>query len=537
MEHDAAQVVSARSSRRFAVLLGVVVAAVYWVTRSAYQTGDSLDYASSIRSGNGLFHPHHLLFSPSVYVVRGLTGLDALSAAQVHNISWAVVGVLLFARVAVELLGVSRGRAAAILTAASLGPWSFATQCEVYVPALSCSLATFWLLLGPRLHLVPAAVFLALATLYHQTGVLSVIPAAALVVTAGSGRSVSRKASAVALLTGLAGLLSLGTYAAVYLGSGHEPVLRAFVDFCLHYAGESGRPGWGTFDNVGPKGLYLLAHSQLRGLVALPKDEFSTISIVATFGAACAAVPILWRAAVQGGRRFAVVAGAWAVPYWLFGLWWLPREEEFLLVAVPVVCGSLAVVFGSVRREWLLWGIVTSLGLTNLSVEVWPNAWDRGAHYEVAASLADLDDYPGSLVLARHETVANLGFHFPQKVDLRPTDAVFLDLYAGRDPGPPGPQHFDTVLVPLELLDPDWPTWFYDPRRDREGWRRLIRWVADVDAHTSTYGALDGVETVSGTVLRVRPQARRRGVFEAVMSRFDAIDGRPGRFAALVEER
>ncbi len=64
--------------------------------RSEAQTGDSLEYARSIRSGADLFHPHHLLFNPVIRAVwTGMKvfrpGADPIEAAQAHNIFWALV--------------------------------------------------------------------------------------------------------------------------------------------------------------------------------------------------------------------------------------------------------------------------------------------------------------------------------------------------------------------------------------------------------------------------------------------------------------
>lgn len=78
--------------------MGALTFLLLLIFRTQMQTEDSLEYALHVRSGERLFHPHHLLFSPLVRLIYlGLSTLyptmDAILAAQVHNAFWAVVGV------------------------------------------------------------------------------------------------------------------------------------------------------------------------------------------------------------------------------------------------------------------------------------------------------------------------------------------------------------------------------------------------------------------------------------------------------------
>jgi len=131
-------------------------ASVLIIFRSENQTGDSLDYARSIRTGEALFHPHHLLFNPIVRVVWiGLKvffpGISPIAAAQVHNIFWALIVLTAVFGIIRRMAGSAAAAAVGTLALFSvLGFWQYATFAEVYLPTIGCLAVILALLHGVR---------------------------------------------------------------------------------------------------------------------------------------------------------------------------------------------------------------------------------------------------------------------------------------------------------------------------------------------------------------------------------------------------
>jgi hypothetical protein len=516
--------------------LAIAYAVALWLTKSAYQTGDALVHAEAIRSGTGLVHPHHIAFSPMVYAIAHATGADPIRAAQGHNIAWAAIALLGIGRAIEALTSARYARLVAVASGVALGPWTFATQCEVYVPALAAAAVAFALLADrqsvPSLGL--ASVSLGLASLYHQTAVFFVLPASLLVLTRPA-TTIRRKIAETVALLGIAGGVSLAGYAGAYmttsLGDANAP---GFWAFCTQYAA-SDRPGWGTLSNVDAKGLYLLAHSQTRCLLAIPSDEFTGASIAAaSAGALCLALGTLLLLRSEA-RRLVLFLLAWGLPFWAFTLWWLPREEEYLIATTPVACAALVCAgSGRTRRSTLLpWVMILAAATWNAASTVLPRARDQGPAARMAADLA-AHGSGRTLVLATYETAANCSYRHSD-VAARAIDPIFLDLYGDRTPKTPRLWDYDTVLVPLRLLDPATPTWFFEPAEHREGWLRVLAWTTTLRGgapeQPATFGELTRIEAASGPFLRVRPGIRIEGDRADLLAELDRID-RSSRYSA-----
>lgn len=327
-----------------AIGLGVTTLAVLLSMPSFQQTGDSVAYAISVKTGEQLFHPHHLLFSPIVrvfYLVLGsVTSATAVAAAQVHNAIWAALGVAGMYRIGQKLSGsLSVGIGAAGLLLAAQGYLRYASQVEVYVPATAC-LVLLVAALVERWPELPdpgwdwgISMLLAMSVLYHQTNVLFCIPLAVFFLWGGQPASIVRFMRTI----GLAGGVVLAIYVVVYL-AGDDPVsISGFADFCLRYAATE-RP-WGNWSNYSAAGATSLFGAQLWDWILISSLEWT--GLVAAF-AAVLSVAGLWNGirAVRLGPegRMRALAIAWLITYYAFFLWWQPGQPEFYVVTlVPLV--------------------------------------------------------------------------------------------------------------------------------------------------------------------------------------------------------
>lgn len=542
---------------RGGVALALATGLVYGATRATELTGDSLHYATAIRDGVGLVNPHHLLFGPIVHSMRFATGLDAVTAAQLHNLLSTVVALLAARRLFSILLanhGAANWSTAAIATAAGFA--GYATQVEVYVPSLACTLTALALLAGhggerPRaMRIIGAGLALALAILYYQGAVLVVL-ALPFVPVASRTRAEGTAVRMAVLVIG--GTANVAVYGAAFAAMPANAD-GSFLHFCLQYA-QLGRPNWGSFANVDAKGLHLLADSQLRCLVHLPGNEFTVQSYVGSVLFTAAMACVAWRLvrigrADQRCRAALRFLAAWLMPTWAFTLWWLPREEEYLVAALPPLLGAVAMALvarpvpdaahpaGGERRAAVprvAWLALAAMAAWNLGTAIVPRHRDAGPDALIAAELARAAD-ERTIVLCTYPVFGN---HRLREHRGRPVlvDDPFMALYENRAPGIAIATAW-RVLVPLSLIEPETRTWWFSALTDRDGWLRVVGWVCCFDpggAGTApSYGTLSCVDSPGGPLLRVEPGARRAGDFAALLGELDRLDPRrTSRFTRL----
>ncbi|MBK8978285.1 MAG: glycosyltransferase family 39 protein [Planctomycetes bacterium] len=534
-----------------ALTIALLAAALYAATAAARLTPDSLVYAHQIAVHNDLaqlLHPHHLAFAPVVRGLVDLTGLGPVAAARLHNVAWSVLALLAL-HALLRRLGIGRPAASLATAACAIcsGFWAFATQVEVYAPAIACQLAAACTLASgtPRRRTwLVASAWLTAGVLYHQTAVLLAVAVVPLAIAArGDATRATASRRGLAVLA-LAGVASLTLYvAASRIAPGSRPAtLRGFLDFCMHYAVKDA-PGWGTLANFSPKGAHLLAHSATCNVVELPPAEFSTTGYVAAvLGAALLA--LLGIRALQVARRRSefrmplAAFGAWLGAQWLFAWWFLPREEELQLGTLPGLCTVAAIVTvhsgAPPARERpvptrlaIAWLALGALGAWNLFAGALPRRSDPGPAAASAVEFARIAT-PDTVLLVPHAIYAEYLF---RRLPGRPVlyDAPFLALY--RDPHSrpePSLQSAARVLVPFELVRPDHATWVHSPVAEPGGYRAVIGWLAGV-AQDGTDGALRHAhlgrrDLPLGPVLLVEPTERSAGGVDVVLAELDALD-------------
>jgi hypothetical protein len=497
----------------------VVAAAVLIIFRSAAQTGDSLEYARSIRSGKLLFHPHHLLFNPVVHVMwKGILvfvpGVSPITAAQVHNIFWALV-VLAAVFFMVQRMTGSIGAAALgpLALFSFLGFWQYTTYVEVYIPMMGClAVVLAGLQITPKerfslgLGGILAAVF-ALAVFYDQTSVFFSLPLVILL----AGRLGKRGLWKAVGLLAAAGTTVLAGYLFAFLTTSNPRTLAAFGHWCLAYAFQPD-PSWGSWSNVSPLGAAKLLLSFARITLPIPRPLFLPAVICSGMAAAGLAVGTL--AAIR--RRAAEIP--WRIALWLWigttvaFLWWFsPSGYE---LAIPLLLPILLLAVRTLADFWessadprkarrrslgFLAAAAMVLFILNFVGAVLPARTDKGDAFHRAALVQSAA--PGNaVVVADFYMRENLRYYFGRPGTLE--DAIILYSFYRNLPLPSeyvlGEER--PVLVPIAMVVPDSKTVkpFHGESHPRE-WRSFVEWFT-------------GCEIREGKVVSARTAAAVNGL-------------------------
>lgn len=129
--------------------LAIVIFVVYWLTRAHYNTFDAVSYANQIENLyptthnlKWLFHPHHLLFNVSGYLLWKLglvfkPTLSVLAVLETFNAVLATAGMVVFYRLQKLLIGRTKWLPVLVTlgVAFSFGYWICATDARVNMPS------------------------------------------------------------------------------------------------------------------------------------------------------------------------------------------------------------------------------------------------------------------------------------------------------------------------------------------------------------------------------------------------------------------
>jgi hypothetical protein len=473
---------------------------LFFLLRSASQTLDSLDYALSAKTGDGIFHPHHLLYTPFLYVFHQLISqicgsCNTIVSAQVFNILWAIAAVISIFLVVRKLLDSSfAGLSAALLLLVSQGFWLYSTMAEVYVPALgSLALLLVIVLAHRNVHLTTpqilgAASLWALAVFFHQTNILFVVPLGLFLVIR-EGRHGYQTLTAIMCL---GALLLLTGYVMAFLFTSEPKTLAGFFEFSLNYAVVPD-PDWGTLDNVSLYGVSQLLGSQSWNFVEVSPDFeqililILAISIMALFGWNLWSI---FRHAPHAAVRALLLA--WLASYFLFFLWWLPREKEFFIVTLfPIIVlafltlGNLTsvVTFPHSRKLIPVSALVMAsvLLVMNLQTTILPSHASLGSGYRKASNLATIAP-PKCVIVNDDLAINNLRYYFnhaQQGINVREALIYFYqnehlpqDLHLTGDA---------CIVVDLRYVDPDYRIRGFDGHKSPSEWFYYMEWLFDFE--------------------------------------------------------
>ncbi|MGB8953484.1 MAG: DUF2723 domain-containing protein [Candidatus Aminicenantales bacterium] len=485
------------------VLAGCLLAAgtvlLLFLFRAAEQTGDSLDYAHSIQTGRDLFHPHHLLFNAIVrliflFISSVFPGQDAIFAAQIHNILWAAVAVgALYLIIRRLLNSVFWGILAATALLVSASFWQYATQTEVYVPAMGCLALIAVLTFRPEPSanksppVLALSLLFALSIFYHQTNIFFGLPLGYLLI-AVYGRIGRKQFARIAFFSGA---IVLSAYMIAFAASTGSLSLRGFIHFCLAYIYHP-NPDWGNIGNVSCRGVGLLLLSQARSFVFFAKSWNIPALILS---AALLSFLSVWNAIriIKRGPHYRLrcMILIWLCVEFLFSLWWSPWEKEmFIITLFPIVIlifVTLGDFTGKIRsRAGLRSGraaavLVICVAVLTASVNfkkvILPSLQSKGEAYR-EASLLMAHTPPESVILTDWEIQQSLRYYYHKESALE--EAVALLCFYQRLPLPPDyvlPPEKTLVISKTNLLPETDVIKKFDGYRNPAEWLRFIGWL------------------------------------------------------------
>ena len=480
--------------------LAVFTFLLFFLLRSAYQTLDSLDYALSAKTGDGMFHPHHLLYIPFIHAFHLLISqicgpCNTIFSAQVFNILWAIAAVTAIFLVVRKLLDSSfAGLSAALLLLVSQGFWLYSTQTEVYVPALgSLALLVAIILAHRSLYLTTpqilrVAFLWSLAVFFHQTNILFVIPLGLFLVMR-EGRHGYQTLVKIMFLAAL--LISVG-YVMAFFFTPEAKTLAGFFQFGLNYAVVPD-PAWGTLDNVSPRGVQQLLSSQSWNFVTVSSDFEQVLILILAISTMAMIGWNLWRVSKHASHAAVrALLLAWLASYFLFFLWWLPREREFFIVTLfPMIVlafltlDDLASMMAFPYPRKLIPPAVVVLAsillVMNLQSAILPSHASMGAGYRQASNLATMAP-PQCVIVNDDLVINNLRYYFDHDrrgVNVRDTLIYFYqseplpeDRFLSGD---------DCIFTELKYVDPGYKIRGFNGHESPSEWFHYMEWLFDFE--------------------------------------------------------
>lgn len=351
-----------RSVMAFSLLAGAFLI-LYWALQSKSYVYDSCGYSLSIKYGNDLFHPHHLIYNFVMHwiyvVVSRFSSFEAMTVASAFNGLAMAANVLLVGFLCRKLTGhLSLSLATAAFYGVSYAPLFVATSVEVYPWNILFDLLGFSILArkgAPTAGWAWLVGMLAgLAGLFHQTAVFAALALLGLLIWGRARAGVcALYATAAALTCGLP-YLAVARQAGLATPRGLVQYLLAYAMSPEYHAGV-----WGhgfSLQRV-PMALYGLvttfAYPKMEYLAPFTKMEswgLNYPSLRALFLLGCllglvgiallGGVRLLWQSERRSepgdpaDRPILLSLWAWLISHSAFTLWWNSDNLEFWLMSL-----------------------------------------------------------------------------------------------------------------------------------------------------------------------------------------------------------
>ena len=507
-----------------AVLFIIIFAfLLLFTTRAAQQTRDSLVYAFSARTGQELFHPHHLIFTPVIHLfflaLSSIHGLgDAILAGQIHNILWAMIAAASFFLI-LKHLSVSTlfSSLATILLLVTRGFWELSTQTTMYISAMGVLALLVAILIVRReaqlaiSKILVIALLFALSGLYHQANVLFCLPLGYYIIAIERKRGLNLWLTIVSI----AGVIVLASYILAFLSVNDTWSVGEFLRFCLAYTSEicfSGQCAvtpdtWGTSDNLGVVGVRSLLDSLLWNFVISPE---SLINVVILVFALFLAILYIWnvRQILNHGpyekiRGFLLI---WSMTYMLFFFWWLPDyQHPFVIVLFP----TLLLAFLALKdvMDWLdrsggwpvnsnsvkttlaatIVLVITLISARNFQARIFPLHQPINDSYLEASELVALASPQECVIFTSYRVWNHLRYYFDKEEQAIQAKYPLSYFYQGKTlPEMYRLEEETCVLISASYIMPDYTVPGYNPSGsngyiESSKWLAYITWLFDLE--------------------------------------------------------
>lgn len=493
---------SAKNKTFLVIVLGLCSFLLLFTFKAEYQTADSIGYAYSIKTGTGLFHPHHLLYNPAVRLLFLLTSRifnpnDAVFPGQLYNIFWAMVTVIASFYLIHRVSGSQMlGFLFALFLLVSRGVWEIATQNTVYLPAIGTLVLLVTVMvsyadtgLTIRRNII-LALLLALAVLNHQFNVLFCIPLAYYLLI--TNRRFKMRNTMLVLI--LAAVIVFITYFLLFVLTKPHWTFTKFYRYCFLYATYP-QPDWGTFTHFSATGIYHLLRSQIWNLIAIPEPILS--GAVAIFIVILAGI-VIWNSMQirhhAAFRQFRIMLLIWLGVYAIFFLWWLPTYTHPLVITLfPIVClGFIAIkdlvdyrtklkLNTQIIGEIILVIIIIIL-VININLAILPLHRSKGELYQEAVKLDSL--VPKTSVVFTDYTVREYLRYYFNRENAFAAEVPMLDFYQVRHFAREYLTEKDECLIPLSNVIPTYQCTKFTGYTNPHEWRKYIEWLFDFQYDT-----------------------------------------------------
>lgn len=318
----------------------------YYITLPEILTIDSLSYAYSVREGENLLHPHHLIYNVSA---RGLflflnlinKDIDAIFSIQIHNIIYTILFIhvtfLFLKKTGISFVWSIFGTGSMAL---SYEVWRMTGACEVYIPSIFFSVLTLYLLNNSNFknsfhNKLLISVLLTLSILYHQLGI---ILCPALIIMGWKYNKINGVFASFHIII-FAGILTMIAYiiSLYYL---NIPIkIKSFTNFLFDY-NINGPQTWGTFKNFSINGFLQIIRSLTSGIYPISQNKlavFQIITLIIYILTITFTIRELKKKSQQNNKVYTKVLLVWLFSYILFIWWWIPGEWEFFITPTWII--------------------------------------------------------------------------------------------------------------------------------------------------------------------------------------------------------
>lgn len=396
---------------------------------------DSYSYAISVRDGQDLFHPHHLIYNLFGYLIYELfkfTGWGSMKILSLANSLLAVFTLMLIYKIIRHKTGGLSASLGAILTGSLFTFWYCATSVEVNMLALFFLLGSLYFLIVKEYSpLSPWLVylFLGIGTLFHQHIILAGIPI--FIYYVFKYRSLGK-----ALKPAYPGILGGALiYLVAAFQHASEKNIRGIYDWVTSYAqlGVWGKFRLSAFRNAIWGNLKLFfGGEKIRQIFYAGYYDYSTVIyiiciLLISVGIAYLIIKSLYYS-IKQHDRITVVLAALFVIYVLFTFWWAPAIDDFWLypAVIFVIFFFISIIPGRGDRAFII--IMTALLIiVNTACEFVPSSKKVNSYTDQGVAAFKRLQLTGNNLVITNYSQIRLAYEYYTGIHVPTTCMMYLE--------------------------------------------------------------------------------------------------------------